>query len=134
MADGTQPEVVRPEKTRGGTSRARAKSEAPGPGKFTTSLILSSLLSVSLSLLPSSIPLIFKFISLPLFHQQQVSPWVVVEVHKASLPELWTMAQALGQRQMEIFSGDPAAGRRKIRTRDLWVEADAGERGRRTEG
>jgi hypothetical protein len=35
---------------------------------------------------------------------------------------------------MEIFSGDPAAGRRKIRTRDLWVEADAGERGRRTEG
>jgi hypothetical protein len=96
MADGTQPEVVRPEKTRGGTSRARAKSEAPGPGKFTTSLILSSLLSVSLSLLPSSIPLIFKFLSLPLFHQQQVSPWVVVEMRKVSMPELWTMARALG--------------------------------------
>jgi hypothetical protein len=35
---------------------------------------------------------------------------------------------------MEIFSGDPAAGRRKIGTSDPCAEADAGERGRRTEG
>jgi hypothetical protein len=43
------------------------------------------------------------------------------------------MARALGQRHMEIFSDDPASGRRKISSTDPWAEADAGERRRRTE-
>ncbi|XP_071679514.1 uncharacterized protein [Lolium perenne] len=29
-------------------------------------------------------------------NKQQVSPWVVVEMRKVSMPELWTMARALG--------------------------------------